>query len=255
MRQKGLLHRFFAKLEAWINRQADFIVTSSTPTAEVLKQEFPEIATRLKSLPDAVDTGLFMPEPKDQKLFDELGLPKGKKLIVYLGAMTEYQGVDLLLNALKQLSLERDDFHALLMGYPEKDYVEQSRNLGLDGWITFTGKLDYSEATRYLNLGDIAVSPKLSATEANGKLLNYIACGLPTIATDNSVNRELLGSCGIYMKAPDATELCRCMVQLLDGDALRAELASRSRQVAVDEHSWPARIATLEQVYVDLLKS
>ncbi len=254
MKQGGLLHKMFARLERWITCQADHIITSSTPTSELIKKEFPEVAGRLTPLIDAVDTNLFIPLPKDTELLKRLGIPADKKLIVYLGAMTEYQGVDLLLNALKQLSAERNDFHALLMGYPEGGYVEQARVLGLDDRITFTGKLDYSEATRYLSLGDIAVSAKLSATEANGKLLNYIACGLPTITTDNLVNRELLGNCGVYMKSSESAELCRCMVQLLENDTLRAELADYSRQVAVKKHSWDTRIATLEQVYVALLQ-
>jgi hypothetical protein len=31
--------------------------------------------------------------------------------------------------------------------------------------VTFTGKVPYFEAPRYLALGDVAVSPKISATE------------------------------------------------------------------------------------------
>lgn len=255
MRPAGLRHRFFAKLESWINRQADFTVTSSTATAEIVKQEFPEISSRLKSLPDAVDTDLFMPGPKDQQLFAELGLPKGKKLLVYLGAMTDYQGVDLLLEALKELSSVRNDFHALLMGYPESNYVERARELGLDDWITFTGKLDYSEAGRYLNLGDVAVSPKLSATEANGKLLNYMACGLPCIVFDNQVNRELLGEYGLYVQKQEPQALADRIQTLFDDLDLQQDLSVKLRNHVTTHHSWNARILELESVYSKMLCS
>jgi glycosyltransferase involved in cell wall biosynthesis len=255
MRQKGLLHRFFAKIESWINRQADFIVTSSTPTAETLRAEFPEMSTRLKPLPDAVDTDFFTPSPKDQKLFVDLGLPEGKKIIVYLGAMTEYQGVDMLLNALQQLSLKRNDFHALLMGYPESDYIERARVLGLDDRITFAGKLDYAEAPRYLCLGDIAVSPKLSTSEANGKLLNYMACGLPCVVFDNPVNRELLGETGVYVENINAADFARHLADLLNHPERLAPLAEQSRAHAVACHSWRARIKILEQIYMGMISA
>jgi glycosyltransferase involved in cell wall biosynthesis len=253
MRRKGLLHRFFAKIESWINRKADYIVTSSTSTAEVLRAEFPEISARLKPLPDAVDTNLFTPGPKDQNLFEELGLPKGKKLLVYLGAMTKYQGVDLLLNALKRLSTERDDFHALLMGYPEGDYVERANELGIGDRITFTGKLDYAEASHYLCLGDIAVSPKISATEANGKLLNYMACGLPCIAFDALVNRELLGKTGVYAERQEAEALAQSLQLLLDDEEKCKTLSIQARNRSVNHHSWDARIVDLEKIYRKML--
>lgn len=253
MRRGGFLHKLFARLEAWITRQADHIVTSSTPTAELIRTDFPELARRVTPLVDAVDTTSFQPAPKDPALLDELGVPAGKPLIVYLGAMTEYQGVDLLLDALKVLAGQRDDFHALLMGYPEKAYVAEAARRGLNGRVTFTGKLDYAEASRYLSLGDIAVSPKLSASEANGKLLNYLACGLPCVVFDNPVNRELLGVAGCYVRERNAAAFARAIGLLLDDPAQRAALARQGRAHAVACHSWQARITTLEQIYSDLM--
>ena len=50
--------------------------------------------------------------------------------------------------------------------------------------ITFTGRVDYGKAPLYLCAGDIALSPKISLTEANGKLFNYMACGLPAVVFD-----------------------------------------------------------------------
>jgi glycosyltransferase involved in cell wall biosynthesis len=253
MNKGGLLHKVFAKLEEWITCQADHVVTSSTQTAELIKGDYPEVSNRLSSLVDAVDTDLFVPLPKDMQRLEALGIPAGKQLIVYLGAMTEYQGVDLLLAALVRLSEQRDDFHALLMGYPERGYVEKSNRLGLSEQVTFTGKMDYSAALAYLNLGDIAVSPKLSCTEANGKLLNYMACGLPTVVFDNPVNRELLGVAGCYVHDQNAAAFARAIGLLLDDPEQRADLARQARAHAVACHSWRARIATLEQVYTDLM--
>lgn len=249
MRSGGLLHKVFAKLEKWITCQADHVVTSSTQTAELLKGDYPEVSNRVSSLVDAVDTDLFVPSAKDMRLLESLEIPAGKKLIVYLGAMTEYQGVDLLLDALVRLSEGRDDFHALLMGYPESEYAEKARRLNLSGKVTFTGKLDYSDALRHLSLGDIAVSPKLSATEANGKLLNYMACGLPSVVFDNQVNRELLGEAGKYVDPLRAEAFAKSIACLLDNPDYCQELSIMSRDQVVAKHSWAVRVKVLEQVY------
>ncbi len=252
MKQDGLLHKAFARLEAWITSQADHIVTSSTPTAELIRRDFPEVARRLTPLTDAVDAEIFKPLPRDPELLQKLDLPVDKMLIVYLGAMTTYQGVDLLLDSLLLLSKERDDFHALLMGYPEKGYIEKAHEIGLADKVTFTGKINYAEAAPYLCLGDIAVSAKLSATEANGKLLNYMACGLPCIVFDNKVNRELLGEHGIYVQKQNAQTLAEALVEALEAPEVMKELSASVRDYAIQNHTWPVRIDTLIDVYYSL---
>jgi glycosyltransferase involved in cell wall biosynthesis len=139
------------------------------------------------------------------------------------------------------------------MGYPEEDYIEQAGTLGLDDCITFTGKLDYSEAARYLNLGDIAVSPKLSATEANGKLLNYMACGLPCVVFDNQVNRELLGECGLYVQKQEPSVFADTIQNLFDDPGLQQDLSVKVRNHVINHHSWDARIVELESIYSEML--
>lgn len=249
MKRGSFLHKMFARLETWITCQSDQIITSSTSTAEFIKKEFPEVTGRLTALTDAVDTDQFMPLSKNLELVEKLHLPADKKLIVYLGATTEYQGVDLLLDSILKLSAKRDDFHVLIMGYPEMEYVDKAEKLGLTANITFTGKVAYADAPRYLSLGHIAVSPKLSVTEANGKLLNYMACGLPCIVFDNQINRELLGNCGVYVDQQEAGAFARIIDRLLDNPDECEDLSKRSREHAMKNHSWTARIKELEKVY------
>lgn len=253
MKRDGGIHKIFSRLEAWITCQADHIVTSSTQTAELIRNEFPEIAARLTPLVDAVDTDLFIPLSKDIELLEALGVPVNKKLIVYLGAMTEYQGVDLLLDSLLNLSATREDFHALIMGYPEVKYVKKTQELGLTGQVTFTGKLSYADAPRYLSLGHIAVSPKLSVTEANGKLLNYMACGLPCVVFDNPVNRELLGDCGVFVDQQEAGAFAKSIGRLLDNPDECKALSRRGRDHAEKNHSWNTRIIELEKAYISMI--
>ena len=249
MRRGGILHRLFSVLERWITRQADCVVTSSTQTAEVIRCEFPDLAERVVPLVDAVDTDAFIPAEKDRELMEKWQLPQGKRILVYLGAMTDYQGVGTLLEVLKRLNETRQDFHALLMGYPEADYRERARQLGLGDVTTFTGKIDYALAARYLNLGDVAVSLKTSATEANGKLLNYMACGLPCVVFDTAVNRELLGQEGVYVVERSADACVDALGALLDNPECLGERADRVRSHTVDRHSWGARGRVLERLF------
>jgi glycosyltransferase involved in cell wall biosynthesis len=140
--------------------------------------------------------------------------------------------------------------HFLVLGYPnEERYRAEARDRGLDGMMTFPGRVPYNEASRWICLGEVAVSPKRSLTEANGKLLNYMACGRPVVASDTPVNRELLGHAGIFAAVDDAESFAeRIMELLIDPDRAKAVgvvLQARASQ----EFAWPVLARRLERVY------
>lgn len=247
----SLLHRLFRAVERGINRLADQVVTSSTPGRdELLASGLPE--RKVVPFPDGVDTMVFRPLSRSDAR-QRLGISEDLPLVVYLGLLNQYQGTDLLLKAAVLLKERRRTFHLLLMGFPEEAYRSKAEQLKLSGFVTFTGRVAYADAPLLLSAGDLAVSPKLSVTEANGKLLNYMACGLPTVCFDSPVNRELLGDDGIYAEPGSAEDLARCIEQaLLDQD----DMQQRGRQLrlrAREEHSWKSRATELEGIYHRLL--
>ncbi|BCG48632.1 Glycosyl transferase, group 1 family protein [Citrifermentans bremense] len=248
----SLLQRFFATLEHWINRSSDFIVTSATPTVDLLLFDgVPK--ERVRALIDGVDTGVFAPQPKEE-IRARLGLPQKRPVVVYLGLMNSYQGVDLLLEAAANLKGQGAKLHYLIMGFPEAAYREKAEEMGVDDIITFTGRIPYSEAPLYLSAGDLAVSPKVSLTEANGKLFNYIACGLPTVVFDTPVNREILGDAALYAKFGDAADLAGAIGRLAGDRELREVLGKEGRERAIALHSWQARGKELVEIYESLRK-
>ena len=256
VRPGSLLQKLFALLERWINLSSDFIVTSAGPTVELLVRDgVPR--ERVRSLMDGVDTGKFAPLPKDQvrALRVRLGLPVDRPVVSYLGLLNSYQGVDLLLEAAAQLKAQGARLHFLIMGFPEGGYREKAQELGISDTVTFTGRIPYDQASEYLGAGDLAVSPKISLTEANGKLFNYIACGLPVVVFDTPVNREILGDAALYAKYGDAADLASAIGRLAGDRELREELGNRGRERAVSEHSWQARGRELVGIYREILSA
>jgi glycosyltransferase involved in cell wall biosynthesis len=156
----------------------------------------------------------------------------------------------LLIDAVPDVVRQVPSAHFLLMGYPDEDrYRAMVALRGLASSVTVPGRIPYEDAARYLSLGMVAVSPKLSTTEANGKLLNYMACGLATVATDTPVNRELLGEAGVYVPINDAPALAGAVSALLVDDARRARLGHALRQRAETAFSWPALADRLLVIY------
>ncbi|GFO60915.1 glycoside hydrolase [Geomonas silvestris] len=256
VKKGSLLQKCFQMLERWINRSSDFIVTSAGPTVDLLVQDGVP-AGKVQALIDGVDTESFAPAPRAEvaALKERLGLPARRPVVGYLGLLNSYQGVDLLLEAAALLKQQGANLHFLIMGFPEGGYREKAEAFGVSDRVTFTGRIPYDQAPLYLSLADVAVSPKISLTEANGKLFNYLACGLPSVVFDTPVNREILGETALYAKFGDVGELAYAIGRLAGDRELREELAREGREKAVKEHSWQARGKTLVGIYRKLLKA
>ncbi len=252
-------YKFLHWLEQRIDHAANVILTSSSHAANLLTQEFGVSADKIDPTPDCVNAVTFCPNDfsveEKQQLKAMLGIPADKKVIVYLGVLAPYQGIDKLLEALALLHQTRDDYHLLLMGYPGVGrYRAMARALDVADQVTFTSKIPYQEAPRYLALGDLATAPKISATEGSGKILNYMAMALPTVTFNVPVSREFLGDGGIYATDMSSHGLALALNRALDLSAgERAQLGRYLRQRAIRYFSWQRAGEQIEAVYQALL--
>ncbi|HWN82741.1 MAG TPA: glycosyltransferase family 4 protein [Candidatus Udaeobacter sp.] len=249
---KRIARSVFTPIEHWLTQVPDRIVSSSSRFAESLADHRPRGGIAL--LADAVDTERFRPGLGSEALRRQLGIPEGRQVVVFLGVLTPYQGIDHLLEAVPQVLAARRETHFLIMGYPNVEaYAARARELGIADHVTFTGRVDYDRAQEFLRLGEVAVSGKLSSTEANGKLYNYMACGLATVVFDTPVNREILGEIGVYARLGDAAALAARIVDLLGAPEERAARGHALRERAVKDYSWDRSGAQMETIYRDLL--
>ena len=246
------LMKLFKGLERFIDGCSDFIITSSDKGRQELIHEWGIEPQKVTTLIDGVDTEVFQPYSRTEAR-RELGIPIDVKLVVYLGLFNRYQGVDLLLDAISLIKKIDPEIRFLLMGFPDEEYRIKAKKMGIDNAITFTGRVNYDRAPLFLSAGDLAVSPKLAQTEANGKLFNYMACGLPTVVFDNEVNREILGDDGIYVEHGNTSLLADTIISTIHNGELLISHSGQVRERAIKIHSWSSRSKRLESVYRTLL--
>ncbi len=248
-------------LEAAINRLADAVVTSTRHGADLLVREFGCPARRITVVPDGVNVARFCPPAPGSAraarvaaLRARLGLPQGAPVVVYLGLLAEYQGLSLLLRAAQRVLQAEPDVYFLLLGYPgQAHYGAQAAALGIADRVRLPGRVPYEQAPDYLALGTLAVAPKVSATEGNGKVLNYMAMALPVVAFDAPVNRELLGKLGLYAPLGDANALGEAVLAAIRDGTGAAARGQALRARAAAHLSWDAAAARLGAVYDRLL--
>ncbi len=87
---------------------------------------------------------------------------------------------------------------------------------------------------------DIGIMPLPDDTWSKGKcgfkLLQYMACGLPSVASPVGVNADVLdGGCGYVAGGPEEWE--QALLRLLHDPALRRDMGAKARRRAVERYS------------------
>ncbi len=258
---EGPWYRWVRLLELRIAQLPDVIVTSSQLGALLLERDFNCDSRRVYPLPDCVNLDFFRPDVLTAGEIAArraaLGIPPGRPVVAYLGLLADYQGTPHLVQAARILKQRGVEAHFLVMGFPGvSHYRQMAADLGVADRVTFTGKVPYEEAPAHLALGDIAVAPKLSATEGAGKILNYMAMALPTVAFDTPVSREYLGTLGVYAGCSgDPVALADAIAGLLSDPQRRVELGLKLRARAARHFSWDRAGRHLLTIYRTVLKS
>ncbi len=262
--RRSPLYHPWRLLEKTINGLADAIITSTANSAGLLVKRFGCPARKIFTVADCVNTDMFAPRwmignsnghaNELEALRRRLGVPAGYRVVVYLGLLQEYQGISHLLQAAKEVASRHLDVHFLIMGYPGLEkYRNMADELGISNRVTFPGRVPYEEAPLHLALGDVAVSPKMSETEGNGKLLNYMAMGLPTVTFDTPVSREILGDLGIFARTGDTHALASELESVLFNETAARALGEQLRARAVSVYSWVRGGKLIQEIYERLL--
>jgi len=250
---KGVFYRPARWLEEAIVQLPAAIITSSHHAAALLQNEFHYPADKINAVPDCVNADFFAPSQSEQlrnEMRSALGIPSGRQVVVYLGLLAEWQGTGLLLQAAAELVARRPNVHFLIMGFPAEDvYRGRACELGLNSHVVFTGRIPYEQAPSFLSLGDVAVAPKISATEGSGKLLNYMAMGLPIVSFDAPVSREYLGELGMYARPGEASSLAQTLESALSDAQGSQALGQRLRQRVAERYSWAAAGQSIMDTY------
>lgn len=255
-REGSVRYRVSRALETFALRHADHVTT----ICEGLRGEIAArgvSAERITVIPNAVDTGSFrFGAESDGALRTRLGL-EGKTILGFAGSFYGYEGLDLLLEALVQLSLRRPDLRLLLVGGgPHEERLKAlAQQLGLADRVLFAGRVLHKDVQRYYELIDILVYPRrrTRVTELVTPLkpLEAMAQGRMLIASDVGGHRELIrdGETGLLFAADDVQGLTKKIDMVLDARHEWPRLLTAARRFVESERNWTASVARYRRVY------
>ena len=236
-------------LERWVDC-ADGITVSN----RFLQQRFGGALIRHGRDTDAFRPGRFDRNERRQAH----GLDPNRPVVLFLGTMHPYKGVDDLIDALRDVGDDRPQL--LLVGVGEDPQARQTlararRELGGD--VVSFGPQPFERLPEFMALADIAAIPQRDAASTRGqmpaKLFDAMALGVPVLSTAVSDIPQVLDGAGWVVPPNDPTALGAAIRSILR-DPQEVERRTRvARRRCVERYSWDAMEETLTPLVYALL--
>jgi glycosyltransferase involved in cell wall biosynthesis len=253
---KGLAARAQLAGLYWLERKtfrtADRVISTN--------QSYQRIAWERGGVPEAhttvvrsgPDTSVMRPgEPKPE-------LRHGRKhLVAWLGIMGPQDGVDGVLEVARKVVREhgREDVHFALLGFGDclDDLKRQCTEMGMDDYVTFTGRVGPAEISDYLSTASIGLSADplspLNDVSTMNKTMEYMAYALPVVSYRLTETVVSAGDCAVYLEPGDEAGFAGAVVDLLDDPERREKLGKAGRTRAEQELDWRPQAEAYVGVY------
>ena len=187
-----------------------------------------------------------------------LALKKGRKhLVGYVGVMGKQEGIDYLLRALQYIveHKNRTDVHFGLVGGGTElaSLQAYAKALGVEDYVTFTGRVSDQQMLEMLNTADVCVNPDV-ANEMNdkstmNKIMEYMALAKPIVQFDLSEGRFSAQEASLYACRNDTKDLAEKILLLLDDQVKRKAMGDFGRNRIITELEWKYEEPKLLEAY------
>jgi glycosyltransferase involved in cell wall biosynthesis len=255
----------FRLIERYSLRHADYAIAGSEGAAQVWRQK--GYSGPMAIIPQfGVDPDIFAPTPKPGPARlspSHLGTSRAQRdpaqgfVIGYVGRLVPEKGVDLLLDAVKDLQgLWR--LHIVGKGPEQAAIKDQVRRLGLEHRVTLEeGWLPSLRMPHFYRQLDALVLPSRSRpnwVEQFGRvLIEAMACGVPVVGSDCGEIPNVIDDAGLVFPEEDAGALRASLTRLMQDPDLWSDLARRGRERVINHFTQERIAAHTVAVYRELV--
>jgi len=190
-----------------------------------------------------------IPNPYDEGVFQLKSGENRDRDLLFVGRLVSDKAPDLLLEALKLMAEQglRPGLTFTGAGPEEEPLREQTRRLGLEAQVSFTGSKQKDELAQVMNRHRIMVVPSRIREGFGIVALEGIACGCVVVAADAGGLGEAVGECGRLFERENAEALAHELATLLN-DGGTMERLHNARNSHLAHHSLSSVAASYLEV-------
>jgi len=256
--RKTRFERLVRSAERFVFSRSSFVSTHNEALREYCI-EHGASGIRSAVIVPGCDTKRFYSAPPSMALQQHLKILPTHKVIVFMGTLFRFSGVFELINELAVPLREDPTLIFLILGDGEDSPRLQAlvRNLELVNQVLLAGRIEYDSLADHLRFGHVAVLPfkpeLVTHCALPGKVLQYLACGLPTVATPLHGLQSLVREGDGVVYASSSSDMARIAVRLANDSSERMALAKRGVELMNRECNWETQIEQFEQLLVNAI--
>ena len=250
--RKDFLYKLMLAWERWTFRVADISIATNESYKKIAIERGamdPKNVYVVRSGPNLERLKILLPKNE---------LKKGAKYLVgYVGVMGRQEGIDYLLHSVHYIVREigRQNIHFGLVGDGTSlvGLKGLAKELGIEEFVTFTGRIPDQELLEMLNTADVCVNPDV-ANEMNdkstmNKIMEYMALGKPIVQFDLTEGRWSAQEASLYAKKNDAIDFGKKILYLLDHPEERGKMGKFGRERVENVLKWEYEEVKLLKAY------
>lgn len=239
---RGIIGRLAGGLERAAAQALDGIITATPPIARrfpagktVVVQNFP-ISTELHTL----DSSPYRNRPRT---------------VGFIGGLTVERGLRELVAAARLLPFEKDPALVLAGRLKPESLIRElsgQPNVGFLGWLERDG---VARLLGRVRAGLVVFHPVPNYVEAYPiKLFEYMSAGLPVVASDFPLWREIVDAAGagLVVDPHDPRAIAEAIEWIFAHEAEAEEMGRRGRQAVLERYSWHTEATKLVRLYQGL---
>lgn len=237
--------RMFIHIDRKVLNSADEITTVSARCKDEL-QSWYGIKKDIKVVGNGVSTSFFTPHANEIK----------EPYVLYAGNLHSKKGVPDLIRSAVYIRQEYPDMKFIITGsgLTEMYLRRLVHRLNLDKNVSFVGHLDQTKLLGYYQNATVCVLPSYHEGLPT-TLLEAMACGIPTVATDIGGNSEVVvdGETGFLTPPHAPPKLAEAILRLLGDEQLRKTMAINARKRAEERYDWDIITSKIEECYISAI--
>lgn len=247
------------KAERIATRYSDRIVSVTPQIRAYLTQHFNCSPNKVEVIGNGVNTKIFCPILDEALLLEwknKLGIAKGEPVVIFVGNLAPWQGVDFLLESGFRLLMGGEKLKFIIVGDGrlKKNLMRKVLESNFEKEFIFTGMVDYRDIPFFINIADICIAPFISKRNCKTgvsplKIFEYMACGKPIIASGiEGLEFIEIEGIGRLSKPEDAIGLGEILRDLLKDDEKRINMGRKALRVALEKFTWDSKVMKIENL-------
>jgi glycosyltransferase involved in cell wall biosynthesis len=242
-----LTHRLLRRIERIMIRRSIYVVAVCESLAKIARDW--TVESRVAILED-VPLFAKREEGKSLGIAGALGIPGA--IVMYVGNLETYQGIDLLLESFRIAHARDGRHHLVIVGGAESDiarYAGMASSMGIGGHVHFLGPKPIEDLPKYLAEADVLVSPRIRGENTPMKIYSYMFSGIPVLATRMPTHTQVLNDDNAVLADPVPERFADALCGLLEDIRNREAIGLRAIRDVEERYSYAVYKEKLARIY------